>query len=101
MTELKSCTEILQQFHRPRKQHKGSPVKARNLQGSSRAKNSDDPRHEVDRNSQKNLDDMRNKLTAFSLKSGLNLANRFSYGKADLLQATLDHDYLPKPFAEY
>ena len=65
------------------------------------AKKDDDPRHLVDRNSQKNLDEMRNKLTAYSLESGMNLANRYSYDKANIVQASRDHDYLKEPFTEY
>ena len=98
---LKSCTEVLQQFHRPKKQHKGSPVKAKSLKGPKTSKRDDDPRHEQDRNPIKNRDDMLNKLTNFSFYSESNLANRFSYPKANLNQASQDHDYFKAPFTEY
>ena len=76
-------------------------MKAICLKGPAKAKNDDDPRHEADRIQQKNRDDMLNKLTAFSLHSGRDLANRYSYSKANIVQATRDHDYLQEPFTEY
>ena len=97
---LKSCTEILQQFHKPKKAHKGSPVKARNLKGSLKAKNDDDPRHPQDRDRQRNLDEMRNKLIAYTFYSGRNLANCFSFDKANFVQASQDHDYLRSLYPE-
>ena len=44
---------------------------------------------------------MLNKLTAYSLHSGRDLANRYSYSKANIVQATKDHDYLQEPYTEY
>lgn len=103
LDSLKSCTELLQQFHQPKKRHRGSPVKARDMSGPKKKKkeDDDDPRHPMDKNREWNRADMLNKLTAYSFFTGVDLANRYSYGRADLVQAAADHDYLKSPFTEY
>lgn len=103
LDSLKYCTEQLQQFHRPKKRHKGSPVKAKDLKGPKNKKKdeeNDDPRHPQDRDREWNRADMLNKLTAFSFYTGTDLANRYSYGKANIAQAARDHDYMKTPFTE-
>ena len=96
----KSCTETLQTFQRPKKIHKGSPVKAENL-GKGLKSFEDDPRPVAFRNRQSFQDDIRNKTVNFVFQSGLDLAMRYTFSKANIAAAAEDHSYLKRPFTEY
>ena len=95
-----SCTEELQTFKRPASTHKGSPVRAENL---GRGYHDDyDPRPKKFRN----LDAaskayfINNATTNFCSQSGLDITWRYTYEKANLGVAELDHDYLAVPLVE-
>ena len=97
---LKSCTETLQSFQRPRKIHSGSPVKAENI-GSGLSALDDDPRPHIFRNRPSFQDEVRNKTVNFVFQSGLDITMRYTFQKADINIAVNDHDYLEKPFTDY
>ena len=46
-------------------------------------------------------DDVRNKTVNFVFNSGLDLAIQYTFSKANLSTAVIDHDYLKCPFTEY
>ena len=97
---LRSCTDQLQTFNQPKKQHSSSPVKAQQLKGPKIAQNEDDPRHPDDIGRSFNRVDLENRTTAFVYFSGMDVSNRYTYSRADLQKAAQDHDYLRNPFLE-
>lgn len=96
----KSCTDELQTFNRPKKQHLSSPIKAQQLKAPKLARLDDDPRHPDDIGRSWNRHDLENKTTAFVYYSGRDISNRYTYGSANLQLAAQDHDYLKMPFLE-
>jgi len=97
---VKSCTETLQNFQTPKKLHQGSPVKAEKI-GKGLSLDDVDPRPECFRNRASYQDDVRNLTVNFAFRSGLDIAMRHTFSKANLSLAILDHDYLPLPFTRY
>lgn len=91
----KACTEELQQFHRPKKGHKGSPVKASDLGKNSQV---DDPRPLHLRNRECYTSEVLMKTVNFSYFSGMDLSLRYALPRADVQSASQDHDYLKVPF---
>jgi len=98
---LKTCTETLQTFQKPRKLHLGSPIKAQSFGKKNFDQRNSDPRPKVLRNRACYQDDVRNLTVNFVHSSGLDIAMRYTFGKADLRSATNDHDYLKRPFTQY
>jgi len=96
---LKSCTETLQTFQKPKKLHHGSPVKADEI--GKKLPKLDDPRPKRFRNLPNFQDEVRNRTVNFVYQSGLDISMRYTFSKANLSLAALDHDYLQKPFTEY
>lgn len=96
----KSCTEQLQSFHRPKKAHTGSPLKAEEL-GEDIVENDDDPRPVCLRNRPQYNDEVAMKTINFSFHSGLDIAFRYSLPAADLSAAAEDHFYLKQDFRTY
>lgn len=97
---VKSCTETLQTFQKPTKLHQGSPIKAENI-GKGLSLDDSDPRPKCFRNRPCYQDDVRNLTVNFALRSGLDVAMRYTFPKANLSSAILDHDYLSLPFTQY
>lgn len=96
---LKSCTETLQTFQKPKKLHHGSPVKADYI--GKKLPKLDDPRPKRFRNLPNFQDEVRNRTVNFVYQSGLDISMRYTFSKANLSLAALDHDYLQKPYTEY
>ena len=59
------------------------------------------PRPQCFRNRPSFADDVRNKTVNFVFNSGLDLAMRYTFSKANLSTSVIDHDYLKCPFTEY
>ena len=95
-----SCTETLQTFQRPKKSHKGSPVKAKDL-GSGLPHADDDPRRPEHRNRPSYNDEVRNLTTNFVFATGIDISMRYTVPKADLFEASIDHQYLQIPYTQY
>lgn len=96
----RSCTDTLQQFHRPKKPHAGQPVIAEKL-GMGVPTSDDDPRPPNLRNMPGYRDLVRNEVIAFSHASGIDISWRYSFGSASLQEAVWDHYYLKEPFTHY
>ncbi|XP_014678575.1 PREDICTED: uncharacterized protein LOC106818373, partial [Priapulus caudatus] len=96
----RSCTEGLQTFHKPRKAHTGSPVKAEDI-SSKVSCMQDDPRPEHFRHMSGYNDYVRNAVINYCAESLLDMTMRYLYPKVSLQAAVLDHDYLMLPFTEY
>ena len=97
----KSCTETLQTFHKPKRFHDGSPVKAEDLGGAGKKAKLEDPRHEEDKNNPSYQAHVYNTVVNYVASSNKDLVIRYLYPKADLQQAALDHDYCSLPFLEH
>ena len=95
-----ACTEELQQFHRPKKMHSGSPVKASNL-GKGLGEEDDDPRPLHLRNRASYTDEVFMQTVHYSQSSGTDVFLRYAFRKADIQAASLDHDFFSRPFTEY
>lgn len=96
---LKSCTETLQTFHKPRQYHKGSPKKAADFKGIRPV---DDPRPSHLRNLPGYNDFVNNQAINFVYQSKLDIGLRYRGLPADLqTAANHDHNYLQKPFVQY
>ena len=95
-----SCTEVLQTFHKPKKQHKGSPIKADNMKTVTRDSKLDDPRPEAYRNCPGYEDHVRNTMINYCSNTSKNITMRYLWGKADVQSASLDHDYLKLSVSE-
>ena len=61
----------------------------------------DDPRPHKYRKRPSYQDEVNNKTVNFTYKSGIDITWRYTFRKADLRAAMMDHDYLPKPFGFY
>ncbi len=80
----------------------GSPVKSQDLAvPSSEHTQLTDPRLGQFRNMPGYQDRVRNMVTNFCWSSGLDVALRYTWDRADLSAAVEDHDYLDRPFTEY
>ena len=97
---IKSCTEKLQTFQKPSKLHHGSPIKAENI-GKGLSADDSDPRPKRFRNRPCYQDDVKNLTVNFTLRTGLDIAMRYTFPKANMSYAVLDHDYLQLPFTQY
>ena len=96
----KSCTETLQNFHRPKRAHTGSPVRCEKLK-SAKEDDDDDPRPEFLRNRPEYSDQVMMKVINFSFHSGIDVAFRYMGARADTSSAALDHDYFDRDFRTY
>lgn len=96
---LKSCTEVLQQFHRPKKTHKGSPKKAESFK--TPIVDCGDPRPVHLRNLQGYNDFVTNQTVNFVYQTGLDVGNRYRSTPANLVEAARDHHYLAIPYPLY
>lgn len=94
-----SCTEQLQQFHKPKKAHKGKPVLAETMGRGLTDK--DDPRPMSFRNRAGYNDFVRSKVISHCQHTGQDIAQRYAYKKANIQEATIDHHYFKVPFTEY
>lgn len=99
LTVNESCTETLQTFQRPKKYHKGSPVKAENLGRGVRE--DDDPRKPEHRKRPSYNDEVRNLTTNFVFSTGIDISMRYTVAKANLFEAAIDHQYLEIPFTQF
>lgn len=92
-----SCTEELQQFHKPKK-HKASPVKASSLgRGVS---DQLDPRPENMRNRPGYQMEVNMRTVNYCNYTGRDSMWRFKFGKADVQTAATDHRYERLPMTE-
>lgn len=96
-----SCTETLQSFHKPKKQHQGGLVECESL-GQGIGPFDVDPRQDCDK---KNCHFITSRIqmatVAYCLTSGEDLAMRYTFGRADIQAAALDHDYLEENFLNH
>ena len=97
----KSCTETLQCFHKPKRQHTGSPKRAEQLCHSLNEENDDDPRPKNMRNRPAYSGEVMMKTINFVFHSGLDIAYRYNGESANLQAAAQDHDYLERDFRCY
>ena len=95
-----SCTETLQGFRRPSQQYKGRPVPAEHI-GKGIKEDEGDPRPVEFRNRPAYQSDVFNATVNFCNVSGQDVSMRYAFGKANIQQAMLDHDYLNFRFARY
>ncbi|XP_074643803.1 uncharacterized protein LOC141915295 isoform X2 [Tubulanus polymorphus] len=101
---LKSCTENLQTFHKPKSVYTGSPVKAGDLplsKSKKREVSMEDPRPVKYRKSAGYEDYVRGIVLNYCSVSSLDLPIKYKYKKADIKTAAIDHDYLKKTLLEY
>jgi hypothetical protein len=96
----RTCTEILQTFHKPKKQYSGTPLKAEDLPGNRPTDEFQDPRPPAFRNCANYTDHVRNTVVNYCSKTSKDLAIRYIWGKADVQTAGSDHDYLHRPLLE-
>ena len=71
-----SCLEVLQTFHKPKKQHTGPPIKADNMKTVTRYCKLDDPRPEVFRNCPGYQDHVRNTAINYCSNTSKNITMR-------------------------
>ena len=81
----------------------GSPVKAENVSSERKHLESilEDPRPPKYRNMAGYNDKVRNSVINFCAHTFMDMAPRYIYPKANIQQASIDHNYLRKPFTEY
>ena len=103
MTLSKSCTEMLRSFHKPRKSHKGSPVKGESLPCGSTDRLKDPRENPLHKNQANFSDNVRNMMINYKAATGVSLSYLTSAtpGRADMKEAVHDHNYLQRPFTEY
>ncbi|XP_021369785.1 uncharacterized protein LOC110460902 [Mizuhopecten yessoensis] len=103
MKVQKSCTENLQNFHKPKFLYDGKPIATENI--PTKRKFSDDilqdPRPHKYRNNHGYTDFVRNMMINYCASSSQDIAMRYLHPSADIQAAALDHDYFPLPFTEY
>jgi len=97
----KSCTETLQNFHRPKRSHAGSPVRCEKLGKKISEELDDDPRPVYMRNRPEYSDQVMMKVINFSYHSGIDVPFRYLGERADMAAAALDHDYFNRDFRTY
>ncbi|WAR12346.1 EXO-like protein [Mya arenaria] len=95
-----TCTEILQTFHKPKKQYSGTPLKAEDLPGNKQTNEFQDPRPPALRNCANYIDHVRNTVFNYCSNTSKDLPIRCIWGKADTQSAGRDHDYLPRSLLE-
>ena len=61
----------------------------------------DDPRPLKYRKRPSYQDEVNNKTVNFTARTGIDVTWRYTFAKADLGTAMMDHDYLADPFAYY
>ena len=87
----KSCTEILQAFHKPKKVFGGSPMKAERLPGKRKC-SLDDPRPTKYRCLPGYVDHVRSTVLNYCSQSSKDITIRYFWEKANIQAAALDHD---------
>ncbi|CAM1154303.1 Uncharacterised protein r2_g4267 [Pycnogonum litorale] len=92
-----SCTDVIQQFHKPKKLHTSSPMKATDMLLAK----IEDPRAKEDRNKAGYNDYVRSVTINYCSYSNKDIVLRYLYPEADLQTAAADHDYFNKPWTEY
>ncbi len=100
----KTCTEVLQQFHKPKQTHKGPPPKAEDLKPLLKRKLIDPrtgPGAQI-KHPQYN-DRVRNMLINFKAQSGIHTSylDIVTPAKADIQAASEDHWYCKLPLTHY
>jgi len=96
-----SCTEKLQTFHKPKRRHDGSPLKADKLPSKCAKGLLDDPRPPQLRNLVGYEHHVRSTVVNYCSNTGHDLTMRYLYEKADLGAAVHDHRYMTRPFTEF
>ena len=98
-----SCTEELQTFKKPKRPHQGSPVRAKDI-GKQRTHTygtgDDDPRPLKYRNMPGKAERVYNATINFCAETGMDIAMKYAYPKANLTAAEFHHDYLKDPLVE-
>ena len=81
----------------------GSPVKAENIPSKRKHLESilEDPIPAKYRNMGGYTDKVRKSVINFCAHTSMDMALRYIYPKANIQQASIDHNYLRKPFTEY
>ena len=97
----KSCTEELQSFHKPKKSHSGSPVKAEHLARQIQDDPDDDPRPVHLRKREQYSNEVMMKVINFACNTGVDVAYRHMGTRANCSAAAKDHDYLDRDFRTY
>ncbi|XP_021365774.1 uncharacterized protein LOC110458418 [Mizuhopecten yessoensis] len=103
MKVQKSCTENLQNFHKPKFLYDGKPIATENIPTKRKFSNDilQDPRPHKYRNNHGFTDFVRNMMINYCASSSQDIAMRYLHPSADIQAAALDHDYFPLPFTEY
>lgn len=93
-----TCTEQIQQFKKPNKVYKGSPVKANDL--GLHLTNDEDPRPSKFRGWEGYQSHVQNTTINFCSQTGLDISMRYAIPQANMRMLNNDHDYLSQPLIE-
>ena len=96
-----TCTETLQEFHKPKKSHAGSPIKSQALGGLTEYDEDPRPKKFKELPEENRLSRLANATVNFSHLSGANPSCRYMFPRANLQAAVSDHCYLDKPYTAY
>ncbi len=97
---LVSCTDELQQFHKPRKVHAGSPIRVEQL-GQGITEIDDDPRQMHLRNREAYTSEVFMRTVNYCYQSNKDVFLRYAFSKANVQEASVDHSYLSRPMTHY
>jgi hypothetical protein len=96
-----SCTEMLQTFHKPKKQYAGTPVKAKDIPNTSRKCKLTDPRPPEYRNIEGYEDHVRSTVLNYCANTSKDITMKYMWERADLQAAANDHNYMDLPVTEH